>query len=415
MSGHEQRKVKVGVIGTGGRAIGLIDTMAQMPDVEITAVCDIIASRMDEAVATIQQYENYTVDRYTDYRELLKRDDVEAVIIATSWNEHIKITIDAMKAGKYAGFEVSGATSIAQCWDLVRTYEQTQVPCMMLENCCYGQEELAVLNMVRLGLFGEIVYCEGGYQHDLRGVAERIHLKYQRSLHYQKRNADLYPTHAIGPIAKYLDINRGNRLMTLTSTASKSRGLDIRARHAYGEAGEIWQKHALGDIITTVIKCANGEVITLKHDTSLPRPYSRGNAVHGTKGIWMEINHSIYFDPENFTTEEEATEIVEHKWEAADSYIEKYQHPIWERFLNDGITGGHGGMDYLVLRAFIHSVKNRIDLPIDVYDSATWMAITCLSEDSIALGSMPVTIPDFTDGQWILDRPTHQGPYSLDT
>ena len=416
-SKEENRLVRLGVIGVGGRALGLIDSLAQMPGVEVSALCDIIEDRMQDGIKIIRQYADYPVRCYVDYNDLLKEKDLEAVVIATSWNEHVKIAIAAMRAGKYAGFEVGGASSIRQCWDLVRAYEETGVPCMMLENCCYGQEELAVLNMIRKGLFGEVIHCEGGYEHDLRGVAERIHLGYQRSYHHMCRNADLYPTHEIGPISKYLNINRGNRFLTLTSTASKSRGLDIRAANAYGEHSPIWRRHALGDIVTTVIKCANDETVTISHDTSLPRPYSRGNAVHGTKGIWMELNHSMYFQPENFTTEaaaDESTEIVEHKWENADKYIEKYQHPIWDRFLHDGVTGGHGGMDWLVLSAFVYSVRHRIGLPIDVYDSATWLAITCLSEESIAKGSMPVSVPDFTDGAWIHRDPMPQSPYSLD-
>ncbi|MBO5069662.1 MAG: Gfo/Idh/MocA family oxidoreductase [Roseburia sp.] len=410
----DDRLVKIGVIGVGGRAIGLIDTLAQMKFVEIVALCDIKEERMEDGIRTIRQYADYPVSCYTDYHELLARKEIEAVIIATSWNEHIRIAIASMKAGKYTGFEVGGASSIAQCWDLVRTYEETGSPCMMLENCCYGQYELAVLNMIRKGLFGEVIHCEGGYQHDLRGVAEIIHKGYQRSYHHMYRCADLYPTHEVGPIAKYLNINRGNRFLTLTSTASKSRGLDIRATKAYGEHSPIWHRHALGDVVTTVIKCAGGETVTLVHDTSLPRPYTRGNVVHGTKGIWMEVNHSMYFEPENFTTEDESTEIVEHKWKDADTYVKKYQHPIWDRFLNDGVTGGHGGMDYLVLRAFIYSVQHHIGLPIDVYDSATWMAITCLSEESIAKGSMPVSVPDFTNGDWILKKPMPDSPWSLD-
>lgn len=410
----DERLVKIGVIGVGGRAVGLIGTLAQMKFVEITALCDIKEERMQDGLKVIREFADYPVSCYTDYNELLKRDDIEAVIIPTSWNEHVKIAIAAMKAGKYAGFEVGGASSIQQCWDLVHTYEETGVPCMMLENCCYGQYELAVLNMIRKGLFGEVIHCEGGYQHDLRGVANIIDKGYQRSFHHMHRCADLYPTHGIGPISKYLNINRGNRFLTLTSTASKSRGLDIRAAEVYGEHNPIWHHHALGDIVTTVIKCAGGETVTLVHDTCLPRPYSRGNAVHGTKGIWMENNHSMYFEPEHTALVDESTEIVEHNWEDAEPYIRKYQHPIWERFLNDGVTGGHGGMDYLILRAFIYSVQHRIALPIDVYDSATWLAVTCLSEESIAKGSMPVYFPDFTNGEWFLERPTPDTPWSLD-
>ncbi|MCI9337468.1 MAG: Gfo/Idh/MocA family oxidoreductase [Lachnospiraceae bacterium] len=410
----DNRPVKIGVIGVGGRAVGLIGTMAEMGFVEIAALSDVRPEKMEEGLKVIREHADYPVSCYTDYRELLEREDIEGVVIATSWNDHTKIAIAAMKAGKYTGFEVGGTSSIQQCWDLVHAYEETGTPCMILENCCYGQYELAVLNMIRKGLFGEIIHVEGSYQHDLRGLAEKIHEGYQRSLHHMKRNADLYPTHEIGPLAKYLNINRGNRFLTLTSTASRSRGLDLRAAKSYGENSPIWHRHALGDVVTTVIKCAGGETVTIVHDTSLPRPYTRNNAVHGTKGIWMEINHSMYFEPESFTTEEEANEIVEHKWENADPYLEKYRHPIWDRFLNDGVTGGHGGMDYLVLRAFIYSIQHHIPLPIDVYDSATWMSITCLTEESIAKGSMPVYVPDFTNGAWVCREPMPESPWSLD-
>ena len=337
----DNRLVKIGVIGVGGRAVGLIGTMAEMGFVEIAALSDVRPEKMEEGLKVIREHADYPVSCYTDYRELLEREDIEGVVIATSWNDHTKIAIAAMKAGKYTGFEVGGTSSIQQCWDLVYAYEETGTPCMILENCCYGQYELAVLNMIRKGLFGEIIHVEGSYQHDLRGLAEKIHEGYQRSLHHMKRNADLYPTHEIGPLAKYLNINRGNRFLTLTSTASRSRGLDLRAAKSYGENSPIWHRHALGDVVTTVIKCAGGETVTIVHDTSLPRPYTRNNAVHGTKGIWMEINHSMYFEPESFTTEEEANEIVEHKWENADPYQTSHLGSFSERW-GDRRTRRHG-------------------------------------------------------------------------
>ena len=415
MNNLEERLVKIGVIGVGGRAIGLIGTMAQMKFVEITALSDIDAEKMEGGIQTIREHADYSVSCYTDYHELLAREDIEGVVIATSWNAHLQIAIDAMKAGKYTGFEVGGTSSLQQCWDLVHTYEETGTPCMILENCCFGREELAVLNMIRAGLFGEIIHCEGGYRHDLRGLAEKIHEGYQRSLHHMKRNADLYPTHEIGPIAKYLNINRGNRFLTLTSTASRSRGLDLRAAKTYGEHSPVWQGHVLGDVVTTVIKCTGGETVTIVHDTSLPRPYTRNNIVQGTGGIWMEINRSVYFDLENHTAQDESTEIAVHEWLDAEPYLQKYQHSMWDRFLNEGTAGGgHGGMDYLVLRAFIYGVQSRTGLPIDAYDSATWMAVTCLSEESIAKGSMPVYFPDFTNGAWVCREPMPESPWSLD-
>ena len=64
-------------------------------------------------------------------------------------------------------------------------------------------------------------------------------------------------------------------------------------------------------------------------------------------------------------------------------------------------------MDYLVLRAFIESVQNQTPPPIDVYDAAAWMCVTALSEASIAAGSLPMEIPDFTGGRWV-DRPVFE-------
>jgi dihydrodipicolinate reductase len=402
---EKNRTVKIGVVGLGGRGRGLIGTLAQMDDVVISAVCDIVDECIDEAIGRIREYKDYPVKRFNNYHDLLAEKDIEGVVIATSWNEHIEIAIASMEAGKYAAFEVGGANSIEECWDLVKTYEKTKVPCMMLENCCYGQYELAILNMIRHGLFGEIIHCAGGYHHDLRTLANALARNKQRSFHHLHRNAELYPTHEIGPISKYLNINRGNRFLTLTSTASKSRGLGIRAEEVFGKDNPYTQNYALGDIVTTVIKCAGGETITLTHDTSLPRPYSRGNAVHGTKGIWMEINKSVYFEDLSPNP---------HEWEPIENYLDKYNHPIWKEFLEDGVTGGHGGMDYLVLRAFIESIQNETITPIDVYESASWMAITCLSEQSISMGSMPVAFPDFTNGKWLTQRPVLEGKYSLD-
>lgn len=400
-----EKRVKIGVIGVGGRSKGLLGCLAAMPDVEIAAVCDLVPSRMEEGVKIVNEGQSaYTTQGYTDHRQVLARPDIAGVIIPTSWNEHIPLAIQAMKAGKYAGIEVGGAASLEQCWELVRTYEETGVPVMMLENCCYGRDELMVLNMVRQGVFGEIVHCEGGYEHDLRVLAERLDSDHQRTFHHLHRNAELYPTHELGPIAKVLDINRGNRFLTLSSTACKSRGLTLRAREKYGEDSEYAREFALGDIVTTVLKCANGETVVLSHDTSLPRPYSRGGCVRGTKGLWQELNASIYIDGVSPLDQ----------WESVEKYREQYDHPLWKKYEKDSAEAGHGGMDYFSLRAFTESVRNRTNTPIDAYDCAAWMAVTVLSEQSISMGGSLVPFPDFTNGKWIKREPPQPHEFSLD-
>lgn len=404
--------VNLAVIGVSGRGMGLIDCLCNMSDVKITVVCDLYEDRMENASNTIFEKCGYRPEQVKNYKDVVIREDVDAVIAPSSWATHREIAIASMRAGKKIGIEVGGAHSLQECWDLVRVSEETGVDCMMLENCCYGREELAILNMIKEGIFGEVVHCQGGYEHDLRQeISMGLENRHYRFRNYQNRNGEIYPTHEVGPIAKYLNINRGNRFLTLTSMASKARGLHewiVANKGADHEHAKI--NFTQGDIVTTMIKCAHGETVFLIHDTSLPRVYSRAGRVQGTKAIWMEDKKAIHIDG---VSPAENWEALDDSWEPLTKYLDKYEHPLWKEFLNDGVTGGHGGMDFLVLRAFVESVKNGTPTPIDVYDTATWMAITCLSEDSIAMGSMPVAFPDFTSGRWINREDEAPSKYAL--
>ncbi len=395
-----KKKVNVAVIGVSGRGKGLMGCIYDMKDVRIAAVCDLYEDRMEEAAGRVFKKCGYKPYACRDYKEVLEREDVDCVIIPSSWSSHIEIALAAMRAGKPVGIEVGGAYSLHECWELVKVYEETGVDCMMLENCCYGREEMTVLNMIKQGIFGELIHCQGGYEHDLRReVAMGLENRHYRFCNYLNRNGEIYPTHEVGPIAKYLNINRGNRFLSLTSMASKARGLHrwiVDNKGADHEHAGI--EFTQGDIVTTMIKCAHGETVFLIHDTSLPRVYSRGGRVQGTKAIWMEDKKSIHIDGKSPAENWDALDL---SWEPLEKYMDEYEHPLWREYRNLGVKGGHGGMDFLVLRAFFESVINNKPTPIDVYDTVTWMAVTCLSEDSIAMGSMPVAFPDFTCGKWI--------------
>jgi len=409
--GNKGRLVSLGIVGLGERGVGQMKTLLDMPDVRIAAVSDVYADRVESARQIVLEKQGVAPAGTLDYRELNARKDLDAVVVMSSWTTHVPIAVDAMKAGKRVAMEVGGAASEQECWNLVRASEETRQPCMMLENCCYGLEEMALLNMVKKGLFGEVVHCQGGYAHDLReSVGKGDINRHYRQHNFLCRNGELYPTHELGPIAKYLDLNRGNRMLSLVSMASKAAGL--QAWLQTNRSGEPLTKRQInqGDIVNTIIKCANGETILLTHDCTLPRPYSRGGRVQGTRGIWMEDNRSIFIeglsphDPSCWT----------HQWESDKAYMEKYKHPLWKEYEEFGLRGGHGGMDYLVLRAFVESVQDGTNPPIDVYDTASWMAITYLSEQSVAMGGMPVPVPDFTNGAWIDREAPNNGSYSLD-
>jgi predicted dehydrogenase len=410
---HKIEKINIGVIGTGLRGQSHVELLLKRNDVNIVAICD-VSDVMLQMVKKIFAENNaalpkiFTGDDHA-YRQLLNEKNLHAVIIATPWEWHASMVLDAIHAGvKYVGTEVILGITLQDHWDVVKAAEANQANVMMLENVCYRRDVMAVLNMVKQNVFGELIHMQGGYQHDLRGVkfndgktpydsgvefGEKGFSEAKwRTIHSQFRNGDLYPTHGIGPIATMLNINRGNRFVSLSSFDTKARGLHNYIVKKGGEAHPNAKVNfKLGDVVTTHIKCSNGETILLEHDTNLPRPYSLGFRVQGTKGIWMDVNKSIYVEDVS----------KPHQWEAAQQWLDKYDHPLWKKYEKDAVGAGHGGMDFFVLNAFVEAVKRNEPTPLNVYDAATWSAITPLSERSIELGNETVEFPDFTSGQWM--------------
>ncbi len=394
-------KIRIGMIGLGARGIGLLEMVyVQHPDVEFAAVCDRYMDRCEKAAEIIEKSGRNRPVITTDYKEVLAMPEVDAVILCTSWDHHVDLCIEAMEAGKPVGCEVGGAYSVRECWKLVEAHERTGVPVMMMENCVYGRDEMMVLNMAEQGVLGKIVHCEGGYKHDLREeVAFGKENRHYRLNNYIHRNTENYPTHELGPIARILHINRGNRMLTLTSVASKSAGLKEYIKNKKPEDEVLNNtEFCQGDVVNTIITCANGETILLTLDTTLPRYYSRGFTVQGTKGMYMEDNKSIFIDGEEHAKDH--FEWQKH-WNNVEEYRDKYEHPVWKQYIEEGVKEGHDGMDWLTFCDFVKFVQTGSEAPVDVYDMAAWMCITPLAEQSIAMGGQPVAIPDFTNGAWI--------------
>ncbi|MFH4964779.1 Gfo/Idh/MocA family oxidoreductase [Gaetbulibacter sp. M235] len=409
-------KLKIGMIGVGLRGTNHLENLLLRDDINITAICDIDPSRTKLAVEKIINKGHkkplvFGKDEY-DYKNLLKLDNVDAVIISTPWLWHTRMSKDSMTAGKYTAVEVSAANTMEECWDLVNTHEQTGSHLMILENVNYRRDIMAVLNMVRQNVFGELVHFRCGYQHDLRHVKfndgktaygpgvefgeKGISESAWRTNHSLHRNADIYPTHGIGPIATMCDINRGNRFMSLTSNASKSVGLhDYIVKTAGENHPNAKLKFKLGDIVTSTIETANGETIIVTHDTNLPRPYSLGFRVQGTNGLWEVDGNRLYIEGVSNYDE----------WDVADKWLKKYDHPLWQKYGEHANGAGHGGMDFFVIHAFVESAKLNVAPPLDAYDAAAWSAITPLSEASIENNGEPQDFPDFTRGNWMKRKP----------
>ena len=410
-------RIRVAMIGTGLRGQSQLGPLLSRDDVELVAICDTQQVMLDKTLAIIEKAGRLKPKVYggngdvNAWKALLARKGIDAVFIVTPWEWHAPMAIAAMEAGIAVGCEVVAGITLQDHWDVLRTQQRTGTPYMLLENVCYRRDVMAVLQMVRAGLFGELVHMQGGYQHDLRAVkfnsgnpnepygsgaefGDKGFSEAQwRTQHSIDRNGELYPSHGIGPCAMYANIHRGNRFTHINAFASKARGLhEYVVDHPKGGANHpnAGVKFKLGDVVTTTLRCENGETIILQHDTSLPRPYSLGFRVQGTDGLWMDVNKSIHIEGKS----------PAHKWEDAQKYYDEYDHPLWRNYAAKAAGAGHGGMDWFVIHAFIEALKADAPMPIDIYDAVAWSAITPLSEQSIAEDYKTLAFPDFTEGKW---------------
>ena len=403
-------KVRIGVIGYGQRGSTVTKASLHFIDtIEVTAVCDLYQDRVDAGIKDSEEKYGNKVLGTLDYHEILDADCVDAVYVACSWEYHIEVAIEAMKKGKIVALEVGGAYSIDELHRLVRAYEETKTPIMFMENCCFDKFELLTTAVARAGKLGKIVHCHGTYAHDLRHEISAGNInRHYRLRNYTYRNSENYPTHELGPIAKLLNINRGNRMLSLVSMASKACGLEqyVKDHPELVEKdptleGRIFKQ---GDIVHTIITCAGGETILLRLDTTLPRPYySREFGIRGTKGFTNKDTNTIYLDGEKEFWE--TVDGVKEYMNSADKYDEDYLPALWKNITKEELESGHGGIDTLEFKVFADCVLNNKEMPIDVYDAASWMAVTALSEQSIMTGGAPQFIPDFTDGKWINREP----------
>jgi predicted dehydrogenase len=298
-----------------------------------------------------------------------------------------------MRNGKHAASEVPFAMNVEDCWQVVETAERERRHCVMMENCNYDRPEMMALNMVRRGVLGEVLHAECGYLHDLRAIkfADEGEGLWRREW-AKTHNANLYPTHGLGPVANCMDNNRGDRFDYVVSMSGPSRGLQAwAAEHYPADHPKRRETYSLGDVNVSLIRTVNGRTIFVSHDTQLPRPYSRIHLVQGTKGIVQGYPHRVYIEGRSES----------HRWDTVDEWYEEFDHPMWTAIRDRADEfGGHGGMDFLEDYRLIHCLREGLPTDMNVYDAAALSAVVGLTGDSVANRSRPVDFPDFTRGRW---------------
>ena len=391
--------IRWGLVGIGARGLTHVEQLLRLDGCRITALCDPHGPALARGVAAVEKAGRDRPATFGDgpeaWRRLVDLADVDAVLISTPWELHVAQAVGAMRAGKHAFVEVPAAVTLDECWQLVEVAETTRRHCMMLENVCYGREELMVLHMCRKQLFGELTHAEAAYIHDLRAQEKEVDwgTGSWRVAHYERRDGNVYPTHGLGPVAQYLNVNRGDRFTRLVSMSSPSLGYKLYAEREFPpDHPRNRARYRCGDMNTSLVQTAMGRTVMVQHDVATPRPYTRLNLVQGTRGAFGSYPNRIVVEGRGDT----------HKWDTnmAPWYAE-FDHPLWKRVGEEAVkAGGHGGMDFVMLWRLVHCLREGLPLDQDVYDAATWSAVAPLSEQSVAHGGAPVEFPDFTRGAW---------------
>lgn len=410
----QKSSIRVGFVGVGVKGWQHMLNLLHVEGVEMVAVCDIReapckATQLRCKTLGMPEPAIYTRGDY-DFQRMCDTEDLDLVYTATPWRWHVPVCIAAMNSGAHAATEIPAAITLEECWKLVETSESTGRHLSMMENVNYRRDELMVLRMCREGLLGELIHAEAGYMHDTRYLKVR---DYGDGLwlgaHHAQRNGNLYPTHGLGPLAWDFDLGRGNRMEYLVSMSSKARGMNLYAKEHLPEGHPYRERDYInGDVNSSLIQLANGESIMIKHDTDLPRPYSRINLVQGTRGI---VRGFPDFVVSLEGRDQKQGTHLSYRWRSGADYYEQYDHPLWTFIsekagntpvaadgykLSDEIRSG----DYLEDYRLIQALRNGVAPDFDVYDAASWSAVTALSEKSVANRSQAVDFPDFTRGKW---------------
>ncbi len=394
------RKVRVGCVGLGARGSSAVHRISQIPGVEVAAICDIRPDAVARQKSWLAKHSKPAAKEFVGaeaWKALCQWDGIDVVYNTTPWDLHAPIGLEAMRCGKHVLIEVPAAMYLDECWALVETSEKTGRHCMQLENCCYGEIEMLAFNICHLGLLGELKHGEGAYIHDLRAYNLKGYYNDWRLRWNIPHKGNQYPTHGLGPICQYMDINRGDRFDYLVSLECQPAGIADLARETIKDPND-WRRKAniqMGDMNTTLIKTAKGRSIMVQHDVASPRPYNRLNLISGTKGMLCDYPYRLAVESRPGAGAHGFNDQLAAEWR------EKYKHPLWKRAGEIAKkVGGHGGMDFLMDLRWAFCLQNGLPLDMNVYDLASWCSLCELSEKSVRSRSGSVDVPDFTRGAW---------------
>ena len=403
-------RIRVGIVGCGGRGTGGAKRFRQFGCVEVTAVCDLKQEQIDRCQRILTEKGRPKAKEFLGpeaYRALCESGLCDVVYNTTPIDVHLPVARQALESGLHVLTEVEMTPTLEGNWELVELAERHRRHCMMLENCCYGEDELLMFNLERVGVLGDVTHGEAGYIHDCRSLrypgkpGEDDTWRRAEILNRTRMPGNAYPTHGLGPLAQAMKVNRGDRFDYLVSMSARGAALRAYAEGRFGKDSKYAKERFFAtDMNTTLIRTVNGNTIMLQNDEDTPRVYTRMNLLQGTRGVIRTYPLRIAFGEriedhfEKFFSEDKVREVKE-----------RYGSRLWRKLGEYAKNQGHGGMDFMMDARWIYCLHEGLPLDIDVYDSATWSVLAGLTEESVNRRSAPVDIPDFTRGGWRTAKP----------
>ena len=363
------KKLRVGVVGLGFGA-EFIPIYQKYNSADCVAICRRNEKKLNELGDKLG-----IEKRYTDYTEMLKDPDIDAVHINSDLKEHGWMTIEALRAGKHVACTVTMAMTMEECKQIVELEKQTGLNYMMMETAVYTREYLYFKQLYEAGEIGRIQFMRGSHQQNmgLPGWPE----------YWYGMPPMFYPTHALGPLSDII----GKPVSTVRCLGSGRINEDYIKQYNSPFAMETAQyTFKDSDIVA--------EVSRSMFDTI--RQYRESFDIYGTKKSfeWEQI---VDENPVIYSGYEDAERVVVPDTDfmlpdeigpfALKNQIIDDQHVSF-------IQGsGHGGSHPHLVHEFVSSVLEGRPAHVSAKVGANWTMAGILAHESAMKGGKILEIP----------------------
>ena len=362
-------KIRLGIVGAGGRGASFKLACDAHEAVEIQAVCDVREETLDGTMERLGAKE-----KFTDCDEMLTKGDINAVIIGTPMHLHVPQTIAALEKGIHVLCEVPAGISIDECRELVQACNKSSATYMMAENYTYTRPCILVREMVARGAFGTPYYAEGEYLHELKELNEttKWRRKWQTGI-----NGITYGTHSLGPILQWMP---GDRVVSVTCAGT--------GHHYKDPRGDAYEAE---DSSVMLCKMRSGGLVKIRVDMLSDRPHAMQNyQLQGTDGCFESARGHGDKPVAWLRSRSEQPE----RWQDLDEFAGEFLPDWYKEGMEAAQEAGHGGGDYFEILDFIDAVLGRRPCPIGIHEAMDMTLPGLTSQQSILQERRWLPVPD---------------------